>query len=116
IGAGPYGLSIAAHLRARNIDFRIFGNSMHTWRTKMPAGMFLKSEAFASNLYDPEGRSTLKRFCMQRAIAYSDYGIPVSLETFTAYGLCFQDTQVPTLDSRTGVAIDPNAHAFLLRP
>ena len=43
IGAGPYGLSIAAHLKAYGVDFRIFGHPMHTWRTHMPKGMHLKS-------------------------------------------------------------------------
>jgi cation diffusion facilitator CzcD-associated flavoprotein CzcO len=28
VGAGPYGLSIAAHLNAREIPFRIFGSPM----------------------------------------------------------------------------------------
>jgi FAD-dependent urate hydroxylase len=51
VGAGPYGLSIAAHLRALGIGFRIFGDPMHTWREQMPEGMMLKSEGFASNIY-----------------------------------------------------------------
>ena len=59
VGAGPYGLSIAAHLRRRGVPFRIFGTSMQTWRYQMPAGMCLKSEGFASNLSDPEGSFTL---------------------------------------------------------
>ena len=53
IGAGPFGVSIAAYLRFYGVDFRIFGTPMHRWRTHMPVGMFLKSEAFASNLADP---------------------------------------------------------------
>ena len=44
IGAGPYGLSIATHLRARGVDFRIFGQPMQAWQDQMPAGMLLKSE------------------------------------------------------------------------
>src|SRR5262245_44408563 len=72
IGAGPYGLSIAAHLQARGIEFRIFGSPMHSWRTQMPAGMFLKSEGFASSLYDPGGRFTLKRFCAEGGLPYAD--------------------------------------------
>ena len=32
IGAGPYGPSIAVHLRARGIEFRIFGSPMNSWR------------------------------------------------------------------------------------
>ena len=65
IGAGPYGLSIAAHLHARGVEFRIFGRPMHSWQTQMPAGMFLKSHGFASNLFDPQRRYTLERFVVR---------------------------------------------------
>ena len=54
VGAGPYGLSIAAHLRERGVNFRIFGTPMRTWREQMPRGMLLKSDGFASNLSDPQ--------------------------------------------------------------
>jgi cation diffusion facilitator CzcD-associated flavoprotein CzcO len=53
IGAGPYGLSLAAHLRARGVNFRIFGKPMDTWNAHMPKGMTLKSEGFASSLSSP---------------------------------------------------------------
>ncbi len=43
VGAGPYGLSAAAHLKAAHIDFRIFGDPMSFWRDHMPAGMMLRS-------------------------------------------------------------------------
>ncbi|HTZ35752.1 MAG TPA: NAD(P)/FAD-dependent oxidoreductase, partial [Stellaceae bacterium] len=66
IGAGPYGLSIAAHLRARGIGFRIFGKPMANWQRKMPRGMQLKSDGFASNLSDPEDRFSLEAFCAEQ--------------------------------------------------
>jgi cation diffusion facilitator CzcD-associated flavoprotein CzcO len=52
IGAGPYGLSIAAHFRSRGISFRVFGRPMDSWLRHMPKGMHLKSDGFASNLSD----------------------------------------------------------------
>src|SRR6185369_17203591 len=39
IGAGPYGLSLAAHLRDRGRSFRVFGSPMRFWSDHMPAGM-----------------------------------------------------------------------------
>src|SRR3981081_1535397 len=90
IGAGPYGLSIAAHLKAPGVDFRIFGSPMHTWLSQMPKGMRLKSEGFASSLYDPDSAFTLSRYCQQERIPYADHGLPVPLETFFSYGLAFQ--------------------------
>ena len=115
VGAGPYGLSIAAHLRAAGIDFRIFGHPMNGWLAHMPVGMRLKSEGFASNLYDPEGHYTLKRFCAERSITYADTGIPVSRETFAAYGIAFQERLAPNLERRTLFALDRDANWFLLR-
>lgn len=56
IGAGPYGLSIAAHLRAYGIPFRIFGAPLDSWRRHMPVGMMLKSDGFASSLSAPDDR------------------------------------------------------------
>jgi cation diffusion facilitator CzcD-associated flavoprotein CzcO len=116
IGAGPYALSIAAHLRAKGVDFRIFGTPMHSWRTRMPKGMFLKSEGFASSLYDPAGRFTLENFCRQNGAPYKDTTVPVPLETFTEYGLAFQHHLVPGLEDKQVVALDrlPN-DVFLLR-
>lgn len=60
IGAGPYGLSLAAHLRAAGRNLRIFGAPMDFWSNHMPRGMFLKSEGFASDLFDPDNEFTLK--------------------------------------------------------
>jgi cation diffusion facilitator CzcD-associated flavoprotein CzcO len=100
VGAGPYGLSIAAHLNAREIPFRIFGSPMGVWATGMPRGMRLKSEGFASSLSDPESKFTLQDYCHQEGIPYSDVGDPVQLETFVAYGLAFQKRFVPHLEDR----------------
>ena len=70
IGAGPYGLSLGAHLRRLGVPYRIFGRPMDSWRAHMPKGMMLKSDGFASNIYDPDGGFTLEKFCAQRGIEY----------------------------------------------
>jgi|HubBroStandDraft_5_1064220.scaffolds.fasta_scaffold10477_3 thioredoxin reductase len=98
LGAGPYGLSIAAHLNALKVPYRIFGRPMQSWQTHMPKGMFLKSDGFASGLYDPNGAFTLRHFCAETNQPYSDVGIPVPLETFTSYGIEFQKRLVPGLE------------------
>jgi FAD-dependent urate hydroxylase len=98
VGAGPYGLSVAAHLRSAGTAFREFGLPMNLWRTKMPAGMFLKSQGFASNLSDPAGTHTLEAFCRATGRPYKYYGLPVSLDTFVAYGQWFQAELVPDLE------------------
>jgi hypothetical protein len=90
IGAGPYGLSLAAHLNAAGVSYRHFGVPMRLWRGAMPKGMYLKSQGFASNLSDPGGRHTLEAFCRATSHPYKSYGLPVSLENFINYGQWFQ--------------------------
>jgi len=112
IGAGPYGLSAAAHLRDRGIPFRIFGRPMDSWLAHMPKGMNLKSDGFASDIYDPAGALTLKKFCAERNIEYADTGIPVHLDTFTSYGLAFMERMVPELENKMVVSIDRAEDGF----
>jgi thioredoxin reductase len=115
IGAGPYGLSVAAHFRQRGIPFRIFGRPMDSWVAHMPKGMMLKSDGFASDIYDPESAFTLRQFCTERGIEYADSGIPVRLDTFSAYGLAFRDRMVPELEDKLVVGVDRLSGGFLLR-
>ncbi|MGA9143898.1 MAG: NAD(P)-binding domain-containing protein [Candidatus Acidiferrales bacterium] len=115
IGAGPYGLSIAAHLKARGLNFRIFGSPMHTWLTQMPRGMRLKSEGFASFLYDPAATFTLAEYCKEQGIPYQDVGLPVPLETFAAYGLEFQKRFVPELENKLIVSVQQKPAGFEVR-
>jgi cation diffusion facilitator CzcD-associated flavoprotein CzcO len=112
IGAGPYGLSIAAHLKARGVNFRIFGGPMEFWQKHMPQGMRLKSEGFASFLYDPAATFTLETYCQQQGLPYAPIGNPVPLETFTAYGLEFQKRFVPEVEDQRVVSLRRSAHGF----
>jgi len=59
IGAGPFGLSIAAHL-SRILGIIMFGEPMRTWRTLMPPDMVLRSEWDNTNLSAPGGAGTLE--------------------------------------------------------
>ncbi len=115
VGAGPYGLSIAAHFRRRGIPFRIFGRPMDSWLNHMPKGMMLKSDGFASDIYDPEKAFTLRQFCAERGIQYADTGVPVQLDTFSTYGLAFRDRMVPELEDKLVANIDRAPGGFALR-
>src|ERR1700738_4322586 len=114
IGAGPYGLSLAAHLRNSKRSVRIFGSPMHSWAHHMPKGMHLKSEGFASNLYDPEAKFTLKSYCAEHAIPYADIGLPVAIETFIAYGVAFQQRYVPDVENVQITSLKQAAGCFEL--
>lgn len=115
VGAGPYGLSIAAHLQARNIEFRVLGVPMGFWKTSMPVGMFLKSEGCASSLFDPTGSFTLSDYCAEEKVPYADLGLPVPLERFISYGLAFQRRIVPTVEQRMVNSVAPIEGGFELR-
>jgi cation diffusion facilitator CzcD-associated flavoprotein CzcO len=114
VGAGPYGLSVAAHLSAQNVSFKIFGPPMDTWRNAMPAGMFLKSEGFASSLSDPGNAFSLAHYCTAQGIVYADVGLPIPREIFSDYGLVFQQRFAPDLDSRFVSSIERDEGGFWL--
>src|SRR5205823_5417519 len=53
VGAGPYGLSTAAHLLGQGLRVAVFGRTLEMWREHMPGGMLLRSHWWATNLSDP---------------------------------------------------------------
>ncbi|MEV0529356.1 FAD-dependent oxidoreductase [Streptomyces sp. NPDC050439] len=107
IGAGPFGLSTAAHLRARGIPVRVFGDPMVSWRAHMPAGMLLKSTPVASNIDAPQRGHNLVDYCdaagIRRLITDEDI---VPIETFVAYGEWFRERLVPDLEQVRVVSVD----------
>lgn len=112
VGAGPYGLSIAANLRRLGVPFRIFGRPMDTWISHMPKGMLLKSDGFASNLDDGKNSFPLSAFCREKGITYGNTEVPIAIETFCAYGVTFGDRLVPELDQRNVVGIERTTGGF----
>ena len=114
IGAGPYGLSLAAQLAARGVSFRIFGKPLDTWRDHMPKDMLLKSEGFASSLSHPSKSSRLEAYCAERNIPYSDRALPVSLDLFVEYADWFRKTYVPTLEEQCVTNLEKTADGFAL--
>lgn len=94
VGAGPYGLSIAAHLLDAKIDALVCGEPMAGWRYHMPKGMYLKSTFDASSLSAPGPGSSLADYCANAGISIPDEWHPVSLDMFVDYGLWFQKRQV----------------------
>lgn len=94
IGAGPYGLAMTAHLRARHIPTLTFGKPMDFWK-KMPPEMFLKSSWSALNIAEPSGRYSLNRFAQATGIQKQE---PVPLKVFLKYAAWFQERLIPDID------------------
>jgi FAD-dependent urate hydroxylase len=112
LGAGPYGLSAAAHLRTvRGLDVHSFGEPMSFWERNMPTGMLLRSGWEATHLADPNQSLTLDAY---RAASCKPFSSPVPLDRFIDYGLWYQRRTVPDLDKRKITRIEPHAKDFKL--
>lgn len=112
IGAGPYGLSVGAHLAARGAAFRAFGHPLQTWRTAMPRDMRLKSDGFASNLSAPRPGSLLADYCVERGLPYHPTDFQVPLSVFVDYGLDFQRRHVPDLEQVDVASVGRDGRGF----
>ena len=95
IGAGPYGLSVAAHLRSMNKPVYIFGKPMEFWH-KMPEKMYLKSFWSAASLSAPNGKYSLNHYA---ASTGTHEQTPIPLTYFLDYCRWFQENNVPEIDS-----------------
>jgi cation diffusion facilitator CzcD-associated flavoprotein CzcO len=97
VGAGPYGLSAAAHLRrVGGLDVRVFGEPMSFW-AGMPHGMLLRSAWDACHIGFPDGELTLDEYKLSSG---REFDKPVPLDVFIDYGQWFQRTAVPDVDRR----------------
>ncbi|MBI3959241.1 MAG: NAD(P)-binding domain-containing protein [Chloroflexi bacterium] len=96
VGAGPFGLAIAAQAQASGIDYLVVGKPMDFWRSHMPAGMFLRS-ACDWHL-DPANVHTIEAFLRISNRTPTDVG-PLSRDFYLAYARWFQEQK--------GLAIEP---------
>jgi hypothetical protein len=112
IGAGPYGLSVAANLLQRYIPFRIFGRTMSMWSQHMPKGMLVKSDGFATNFGDLP--LTLERFCQETNRPYAHRGYRVPVEDVIAYGRAIQERYVGAVDDRRVISVTRSYGGFLV--
>jgi FAD-dependent urate hydroxylase len=112
VGAGPYGLSLAAHLDHRNVEHRIFGKPMQTWQRLLPT-MGLKSHDFATNVYVPEKGNRFVEFCRSHG---KDLSEPIPFSLFAEYGLWVQRRLVPQVEESqvTSIAAAPGGFSVML--
>lgn len=111
VGAGPYGLASAAHLRAHGVDVRVLGREMEFWERQMPVGMCLRSSWEASSISDPAGELSLDAYESAQRVTLAR---PVPLDDFIRYGRWFQQQAVPDLDRRRVRRVEPVSGGFAL--
>ena len=109
IGAGPFGLSVAAHLSDRRV--RVFGEPMQTWRTRMPPDMRLRSDWDETSLSAPGDRGSIDVW--SRAVG-EPREEPIPLAKFLRYSEWFRDTFVPENDPFDVAQLERAAGAFRL--
>ena len=90
IGAGPFGLAIAAQAAHAGIEYLIVGKPMEFWRKNMPQGMYLRS-ACDWHL-DPTGVHTIEKFLESQGKTSRDVE-PLSLDFYLSYVDWFQEQQ-----------------------
>ncbi|WP_238404155.1 NAD(P)-binding domain-containing protein [Paenibacillus paridis] len=65
IGAGPYGISLAAHAAASGISYVLLGNPMHFWSEQMPQNMFIRTNPRYISFSDKDDAFTIERYCRE---------------------------------------------------
>ncbi|GAA4142726.1 YpdA family putative bacillithiol disulfide reductase [Actinomadura keratinilytica] len=113
VGAGPYGLSVAAHAAALGLDVVVFGEPMGTWARNMPRGMLLKSEPQNSGLAAPGNSCDFIAFCEINNLPCAR-SLPIPVERFVDYGRWFQRQAVPNLDPSMVTAVRTAGGGFAL--
>jgi len=111
IGAGPYGLAAAAHLRAAGAETLLFGEPMSFWHEHMPEGMLLRSSPTASSISDPGRRLTLARYCDANARTAPN---PLPLDDFLAYAGWFRSAAGLVVDRRRVTRVERASRGFRL--
>jgi FAD-dependent urate hydroxylase len=110
IGAGPYGLSAAAHLRTiKGLEVRVFGEPMSFWDSNMPVGMLLRSNWTATQIGSPNGTLSLEAY---QAASGEQFSTPVPLDRFVRYGQWYQRQAVPDLERRKTLCVEPDPKGF----
>jgi FAD-dependent urate hydroxylase len=109
IGAGPYGLSVAAHLAGRRV--RTFGEPMETWRTRMPPDMLLRSDWKETSLSAPGERGTIDQWAREAGEKREE---PIPLQKFLRYAEWFRRTFAPEGDPSDVVSLERVAQGYRL--
>lgn len=94
VGAGPYGLSVAAFLQKLDVSYVVVGRPMEFWQSHMPESMFIRTKIEYSSFCDPAGRFTIEQYAKEKDVPLS---YPMPRPVFVDYGNWFIQ--------QTGIAI-----------
>lgn len=94
IGAGPFGLAMAAKAKHLGIDYLVVGKPMDFWKSNMPEGMVLRSGRDWH--LDPMDTHTIDRYVQERELS-QEAGQPISLKFYLEYTAWFQEQKQLTI-------------------
>jgi FAD-dependent urate hydroxylase len=107
VGAGPFGLSVAAHLA--HLRARAFGAPMQTWRTRMPPDMRLRSDWEETSLSAPGDRGSIDIWSRATGEPREE---PIPLHKFLRYADWFRESFVPENDPGDVAHVERAAGVF----
>jgi predicted ATP-grasp superfamily ATP-dependent carboligase len=113
IGAGPYGLAAAAHLRHAGVPLRVFGDVLEFWHEQMPVGMMLRSRRRSTHISAPEQGLTIDDYEADSGRKLSSPSL--KLDEFIEYGRWFQEQAVPDVDARKVQRVEHSGESFRLQ-
>ena len=88
IGAGPFGLGLAAYASGQGMDYIIAGKPMEFWKNNMPNGMYLRSASDWS--LDPTGKASIMNYLAKLGKTPADVE-PLSRDFYLEYCQWFQE-------------------------
>ena len=107
IGAGPFGLSVAAHLRGAAV--RTFGHPMATWRTCMPQDMVLRSAWDETSLSAPGRAGSIDEWVESTGEPRTE---PIPLQLFLRYADWFRERYAGDVDPHDVARLEPNGDRY----
>ena len=88
IGAGPFGLGLAAYTQHLGIDYLVVGKPMDFWKSHMPRKMLLRSRCDWH--LDPLDQHTIEEYLRSQSLTPPEVE-PLSREFYLGYTQWFQD-------------------------
>jgi len=111
VGAGPYGLSLAARLKKKGVQAHVFGTPLETWK-RMPEGLYLCSKITPA--FDPFGDGSFAAYLTMRGIELQTDPPPISRTLFLEYAEWFMERHALVCDTRRVTRVSRERVAFVL--
>ncbi|WP_108670323.1 NAD(P)-binding domain-containing protein [Peribacillus acanthi] len=96
VGAGPYGISLAAHAVANKLEYKLFGYPMDFWKNQMPQDMFIRTPHDFVSFSDPLEQWTIHNYALETGTLLET---PLPRPVFVDYASWFAE--------KTGITFSP---------